>query len=95
MAWPAVEIWRNMGGKNMGATTGQCADGGRSRRRKRCDRGRRDGTVKKVGEETQRERHERAVLPSVRIHVFLRDCRCIILEEYYFFGVAQFYIESN
>jgi hypothetical protein len=58
-------------GKNMGATTGQCADGGRSRRRKRCDGGGRDVTTEKVGEETEGEEQTRWASEHTGSGVFL------------------------
>jgi hypothetical protein len=52
------------------------------------------GRQRRLGRK-QREMHERVVLPSVRVWVFFRACRCIVLEEYSSFGVSRFYIESN
>ena len=57
--------WRE---KNMGAMTDQCADGGR--RRKKCDGGGRDGTTKKVGEETEGDARTRCASERTGLGVF-------------------------
>jgi hypothetical protein len=95
MALPTAKIWphADLVWEGHGATE--------ETRRGREKHGRDDESVCRWWPEPKEMRRGRkrcdgrVVLPSVRVRLFFRAWRCIVLEEYSSFRIARFYIEWN